>query len=283
MQFAHFYMHFASYSYLPVFTNIILNIIRNMNYNRLMRSPALNIAINQDILPGISEFPLSHSLLIQTKELTQAEQKINKVAEPLVHSSLGHANDINVRITALNLEKLKLFGVYYGAPVCIQSDPLDSFHILLPLQGVLSVEADSKNITITPGEAIIYPPGSCIKDSWSATCVMFVVIIPKYEMEQMQYDHMPTSTSLPQFVLKVNVKTGAGKSFTNLLACLCAEHDNYSDDRPISISSGLQELLLVSLLQLFSLSDKAVTRLTGTHKRRQAVGRAIDFIQQKKI
>ena len=197
----------------------------------------------------------------------------------MFHTFDNHSANANVCVTGVTLKRLKLFGASYSAAVFIRSAPIKSYHVLIPLSGNITAKTSSKEFQVKPGTAIFCPTGSRLQMHWSEKCLVLIAIIPQMEFEKSLQQHSYVATSAATNINKIDLSSGPGKSFINLLNCLCVECNNYDESDSIEmIPAGLQELLLLSLVQLYANAYGEEHSLQGTYKRRQAIMRAIEFL-----
>jgi AraC-like DNA-binding protein len=239
------------------------------------------IVATQRVFPGIHGFPMSQRPLLHTRELGRAVQVIHDLVEPFHFSWDRTPAHADIRITGVVLEKLKLFGVYHGAPVLVQSGMLQSHYIVVPLQGDVVGTINSARIRAIPGEALMYPAGTCLHAHWSEHCVALVLAIAREELGLAARRYLATASSSPSLMPKLDLSAGAGRSFANVLGCLCAENDNARDGNPApGVKTGLQDLLLSSLVSMNSQLWQQGLEHASTRRRRTGVARAIEYIER---
>jgi len=237
--------------------------------------------MQQQFLSANSNFPLHHRELLHTSELTQAEHLLDCLVDPLRHSPENRATEIDIRLTGVTLDKFKMFGIYYGAPVLVRSKPLQACHILLPLQGEVRAKVNSEFVRAGYGEAIVYSAGDSAHAHWSDRCVALAIVIPKEVLNEIFMRYFPTISSMPVLIPKIALTNESGHQFANLLSCLCADSNGVGNNNStISISVGLQELLLLSLLQVNEHVFLQHQKRAGTRRRQAGVDRAVDYINQ---
>jgi len=239
------------------------------------------IAATQRVFPGIHGFPMSQRLLLHTRELGRAVQVIHELVEPfhfLWDRTPAHAD---IRVTGVVLEKLKLFGVYHGAPVLVQSGVLQSHYIVVPLQGDVVGTINSAQIRAVPGEALLYPAGTRLHAHWSEHCVALVLAIAREALITAARRYLPADASSPALMPKLDLSTGAGRSFANLLGCLCAENDSARGGNPApGVKAGLQDLLLTTLVCMNAHLWQPQLDQASTRRRRTGVARAVEHIER---
>ena len=208
-------------------------------------------------------------------------QVIHELVEPFHFSWDRTPAQADIRITGVVLEKLKLFGVYHGAPVLVHSGVLLSHYIVVPLQGDVVGTINSAQIRAVPGEALMYPAGTCLHAHWSEHCVALVLAIAREELGLAARRYQPTASSSPSFMPKLDLSAGAGRSFANVLGCLCAENDNARDGIPApGVKTGLQDLLLTSLVSMNAHLWQRGLENASTRRRRTGVARAVEHIER---
>jgi AraC-like DNA-binding protein len=233
------------------------------------------------MFPGIHGFPMSQRQLVHTRELGRALQVIHALVEPFSISWARTPARADIRITGVQLEKLKLFGVDHGAPVLVSSRPLHSHYIVVPVRGDVQGTIAGRAWHATPGEALVYAAGTCLDAHWGEHCVALVLAVGRETLLEAARRHVPALHAIPALLPKMSLGHGAGRSFANLLGCLCAENDSLRDgDHSPAIRAGLQDLLLTALVNMNAhLWPRGFERATS-RRRRGGVARAVDYLQQ---
>jgi AraC-like DNA-binding protein len=232
------------------------------------------------MIPGINGFPMSHRPLVQTREASRAVQAIHGLVEPFRFSWIHSPPRADIRVTGVQLEKLKLFGVYHGAPVQVSSGPLLSHYIVVPLQGDVHGIILGRELHAMPGEALLYPAGSCLNARWSEHCVALVLAIARGDFLAAARRQVPALDGSPALLPKLALNSGPGRSFANVLGCLCAENDSVRDgDGSPGIRAGLQDLLLASLANMNAHLWPRGFERASSRRRRTGVARAVEYIE----
>ena len=224
---------------------------------------------------------MSQRRLLRTRERGRAAYVINKIAEPFNFDWERKQITGDIQVTGAELERIKIFGVSHGAPVLVRSSPLSSYCIVLPLQGKVIGKISQVEHHATSGEALVFPAGTCSHAHWDKQCIALVLSIKKEEFD-VELDRVSTANDLTLLPPKLNLLEGVGRSFLNILSCLCADCDLQEDgsSAPL-VSQSLQRALLVSLLQMSAESDffNPEIERASTHRRRAGVARAVDYLQ----
>ena len=113
-------------------------------------------------------------------------------------------------------------------------------------------------------------------------CVSIVLAIAKAELDQ-EVRGTSTACDWPLLWPKLDLSGGAGRSFLNVLACLCAEADlQQAGNSSPAVRRSLQQTLLLALLQVNSAAGGAERTLelenASTRRRRGGVARAVDYL-----
>lgn len=224
---------------------------------------------------------MSRRPLLHTREPIRAVQVIHELVEPFHFSWDQTPAHPDIRVTGVVLERLKLFGVYHGAPVLVHSGLLQSHYLVVPLQGDVIGTINSSRIRAVPGEALLYPAGTRLHAHWSEHCVALVMAIAREELLTAARRYLPTTASVPALMPKLDLSAGAGRSFANLLGCLCAESDRARDGNPApGVKAGLQDLLLTSLVCMNAHLWQQRLEHASTRRRRTGVARAVEHIER---
>jgi AraC-like DNA-binding protein len=234
----------------------------------------------QHILPGIHGFPMSQRPLLRTRKTSYAVSAIHRLVEPFRFDWAGHCPSTDIQVTGAVLERVKIFGVSHGAPVLVRSSPLRSYYLILPLQGQVTGTINRATVQAAPGEALVFPTEACLHAHWHEQCVAIVLSVAKEEFDR-EMRGIVTPPGTPLLPPKLDLSGGAGRSFVNVLGCLCADCDlqQFGDSSPV-VRQSLQQALLLSLLQMSSGSGTRTPRLekASTRRRRAGVARAVDYL-----
>ena len=232
------------------------------------------------VLPGIHGFPMSQRLLLRTSKPSQAVQGIHRLVEPFSFDWARRNPGNDIQVTGALLERVKIFGVSHGAPVLVRSGPLRSYYLILPLQGEVTGTINRRTIQAAPGEILVFPADTCLHANWNDQCVAIVLSVAKEELDR-ELRGFVTRPGATLFPPKLDLSGGAGRSFVNVLGCLCADCDlhQFADTSPV-VRQSLQQALLLSLLQMSSGSamQPAGVENASTRRRRAGVARAVDYL-----
>jgi AraC-like DNA-binding protein len=84
----------------------------------------------------------------------------------------------------------------------------------------------------------------------------------------------------PAALRKLELNNGPGRSFANVLGCLCAESDGARDGNAApGIREGLQDLLLESLVRMNTEPHPPGLEHASSRRRRLGVARAVEYMQ----
>jgi AraC-like DNA-binding protein len=235
----------------------------------------------QHILPGIHGFPMSQLPLVHTRTASQAVSAIHKLVEPFSFEWSGEYQATDVQVTGAMLERVKIFGASHGAPVLVRSSPLRSHYIVLPLHGEVTGTFQHMELRAAAGEALVFPAGGRLHAHWSERSIAIVLSIAKAELDR-EMCGISTACDFPLLRPKLDLSGRAGRSFLNVLACLCADADlQQAGSSSFAVRQALQQALLLSLLQLNSAACGTQTlelENASTRRRRGGVARAVDYL-----
>jgi AraC-like DNA-binding protein len=233
------------------------------------------------VVPGIREFPLSERPLLATREVARAAQMIRQAAGPFQISWEKTSPGTDIRVTGIVLGKMKIFGAYHGGvPVLVRSVPLQSNYIVIPLQGQVLGRIHSTDILAVPGEALIFSVGTCLHARWSESCVALVLCIANEEIDRVARQSMLAASGAPALKPKIDLMTGPGRSFANLLGCLCMECEIQRDEHVVpGITERLQDALLLSLVHLNGPVPSSDLQRVSARRRRAGIDRAVSYLR----
>ena len=126
-----------------------------------------------------------------------------------------------------------------------------------------------ESVRAVPGEVLVFPTDSRLHALWNDQCVSIVLSIAKDEFER-ELPGRNRQPLAPLFPPKLDLSGGAGRSFVNVLGCLCADCDlqQFADSSPV-VRQSLQQALLLSLLQMSSASTTQPAGLENASTRRR--------------
>lgn len=216
--------------------------------------------------------------LLHTHDLSTANRAISTIADALHFSAGRRGRPWEIHVTGIALEHLKLFGVRHSPFHVVSSEPLQSHHVVIPLRGTLSVRVDSQTVDVCPGEAVVYPAGARISAQWYGLSVALVLAIDRDQYQRISRFCGPVCSRPFPFAPKLNLWRGAGRSFSNLVQCLCDECANLEDATGSAVTRGLEELILYSLLRTQVEAEPATTEVVTTRRRRSGVQRTVAYL-----
>jgi AraC-like DNA-binding protein len=218
--------------------------------------------------------------LVHTSALSQAVPVIHRLVDPFRFSWTRSPVGADIRVTGAQLDRLGVYGVHHGPPVLVRWAPLRYHYIVMPLHGEMIGQVRGVETRVRPGEALFFPAGTCLHAHWSERCVGLVLSIPREEAElAMRRCGLPPG-SASSFLPKLTLTNGPGRTFANVLRCLCIECDQEGGTVP-GVLDGLQALLLTSLMHMHShLRGPGLEGTATTRRRRDGVARALEYIEQ---
>ena len=204
----------------------------------------------KQIIPGIRGFPLGAATKVRCTDPDAAERAIGSLVEPRQFVMHGNPRSTDIRISHVAVGLGHLFGVSHGSALTVNSSPISSYQIMIPLRGDLRRKTGRGEILARPGSALIYSPGDCLDTYWSEQCVSLVLSVPAERLRALARlscsgadgDRMPLEPLM-------RLDTGSGRSFANTLG-LIAQESVIADS---AFSRGitarmLEQTLLLSLL-----------------------------------
>ncbi len=177
----------------------------------------------QSILPGVSGLPLSERSLLRTRELSQADRVTTELVDRLSFSTRASAAGIKIQLTGIALQRLQVFGVRHTIPVAVHSAPLQSHHVVVPLRGRMRARSGVEAADVAPGTAVIYPAGTRLEARWPSQSVALIVTISRGEFDRVCHSNAHPAFHAMKLPASVALTAGPGRSFANVLACLCIE------------------------------------------------------------
>jgi AraC-like DNA-binding protein len=233
----------------------------------------------KQIIPGISGFPLSVATKLRCADPEAAEDAVGSFIEPRQFVMHGNPRATNIRISHVAIGLGHLFGASHGTALTVNSSPIRSYQVMIPLRGELRRKTGRGEILARPGSALVYSPGDCLDTYWSEQCVSLVLSVPaerlcalaRLSCNGADSDRMPLEPLM-------RLDTGSGRSFANTLG-LIAQESVASDS---AFSRGITARMLEQTL-LLSLLSAQLPATAGSAERppRGYLLRALNVIEQR--
>lgn len=202
------------------------------------------------IIPGISDFPLSEAIKLRCSDPQVAERTVGNLVEPRRLRMQRDAGKADIRISHITIGSGHLFGVSHGAPVIATSAPIGSYQVMAPLRGELVGRSRHREIRATPGVALVYSPGDSLDTYWSEGCVSLVLSVPAEQLRALARHGCPgIDASTLRLKPLMALDNGSGRSFAHTLGLIAQESaDPNSAFRQGLTTRLLEQSLLLSLL-----------------------------------
>lgn len=230
----------------------------------------------QSVIPGVSGLPLSERLLLRTHELAQADRITTRLVDRLSFSTQAPVAGIKIHLTGVALDRLRVFGVRHIIPAAVRSAPLRSHHVIVPLQGRMRARSGSDSVNVGPGSAIVYPAGACLEVEWLDPSVALVVTIGREDFDRARAAGTGMGLSGRSAPATFALTAGPGRSFANLLGCLCSECNAGGS---AGIVRGLEDLVLKAMIELARPWTLEGKRAASTARRERGLQRALDYLR----
>ena len=228
-----------------------------------------------DVAGGLKGGAMDVATMLRSKDLGIAEKSVNDIIDPRRFHYRGRAKASEVRISHVEMNVGHLFGVRHGVPVHVTSEPIRSYQIMVPLRGRLQAHTE-----VAPGNALIYSPEDSLDTYWSGDCLALVLSLPGGKFRDFLRQVFPESEwrTPPKFNPQIDLNTGCGRSFANVLWTICRESlDDGSAFRQGITTRALEESLLLSLVQTFR-ADLLPLNRRASPCRSFVIERAVEFI-----
>lgn len=204
----------------------------------------------KQIIPGIRGFPLGVATKLRCVDPQAAAHTVGSFIEPRRFVMHGNPRSTDIRISHVAIGLGHLFGVSHGSALTVNSSPISSYQVMIPLRGELRRKTCRGEILARPGSALIYSPGDCLDTYWSEQCVSLVLSVPGERLRALARQSCSGTDSdrLPLEPLMM-LDTGSGRSFANTLGLIAQE--SVAPDSAFSrgiTARMLEQTLLLSLL-----------------------------------
>jgi len=119
-----------------------------------------------------------------TDDRDEAEQIVAQLYLPnRIDLSKGSA-PLGMNVAGLRLGALTVGRLTYGRRVRLRTADAENFHVNIPLRGrVASRSGNSEPVTTTPGDCLVFSPGSPADMSWSSDCEQLCLMVPRASLE----------------------------------------------------------------------------------------------------
>lgn len=230
------------------------------------------------VLPGVSGLPLNRLPLLSTHELAQADRVTTRIGDRLAFSAHDAGADTKIELTGVELGRLRVFGVRHAIPTAVHSAPLRSHHIIVPLRGRLQAGSGSRPLDVGPGTGVVCPVGTRLDVRWSGRSIALVVTVARDEFDRVCANRPDGDFTVALLPVTPSLTSGPGRSFANVLACLCSEC-NVAGGNP-AVISGLEDLVLAALVDLTRPAAISPPGVRSTARRRRGLQKALDHLRE---
>ena len=200
--------------------------------------------------------------------------------EPLDGRGLLHAP----RLSAIELEHLTIGHVHFGTPVSIDAGDLLTYHVDVPLSGVVVSRCGTQEIVATPRRAAVFSPRRhTYVPNWSGDAAQLLIKLDRRSVEHELEGLLGRPVADPiQFSMSMSIADGPGRAWLTTLAGLL---DFLKQGSVVGPAAGRHSELLARTLisglllaQPHSYSD-ALYGDPGTDRRDTSVDRVVDAIK----
>lgn len=231
------------------------------------------------IIPGIGGFPLEAATKVRCVDPQVAAHAVGSFIEPRQFVLQGNPRSTYVRISHVTIGLGHLFGVSHGSALTVNSSPIGSYQIMIPLRGDLRRKMGRGTILARPGSALVYSSGDCLDTYWSEQCISLVLSVPAERLRALARQSCSGTDGdrMPHDPL-MRLDTGCGRSFANTLGLIAQESviPDSAFSRRIT-ARMLEQTLLLSLLS----TQLPGTSGSGERPPRGYLIRALNAIEQR--
>lgn len=168
---------------------------------------------------------------ISTPRLNDLRQAVAAEARPTTFSLEGSTDSQVFNVTRLKLANTTLYGSHHSSALHVVSDPLDTFEVYIPAAGELTTNRDSTKKSVRRGEAIIYFPGECANNHWSAYSRSLILRVDKSSLEPLIHDSLRLyMQNRKRGAWSISLNHGLGRALLGLLTQICTEYCEQDDD-----------------------------------------------------
>lgn len=200
-----------------------------------------------------TSFPLRDQISLSTVDLDELEAFINNggLLEKRALKQFDRSGELNAHISNLQLNRLQFIGVHLGSNILATSVPLKAAQLVIPVNGRLFNQVDSRNEFVAPmGSAIFHAPDFMAKVRWESNSSAIVIRIPEYFLKSVYRsianEEMPGEFSLHSYI---DLSQGDGQSLANIIQSMMKEFEsgnNFSNDP--NLIRIWEELLITTLM-----------------------------------
>ena len=186
--------------------------------------------------------------ILFTRRLDELESFHSRETEPRSWSYLQSKKAALFKISRLKLRSTEIYNCSFGSAIRGISEPLNSFQLILPLEGQIVTRHSNQNLEVQPGFAAIQCPGHCADNCWDDQSQALVVRIGTTSLEPLISRRCLETMRSGRCLVSTN--QGLGQSFYYLLNQIFSEYDDATEManmKDISARNSLEDLMLYCL------------------------------------
>ncbi len=219
-----------------------------------------------------------------TDDRDEAERVITDLYLPNWLDLSGGSAPLNMQVTGMRLGTLTVARLSYGRPVRLCTADAENFHLNLPMNGRAASRTGSGDPVLTsPGEGLVFSPGSPAQISWSKDCEQLCLMISRARLGGELERLLGRALTGPLiFDFGAALQAGVSRRLRPVLHLLLAELKKPTDvSQDPLMARHLEELVLDGLL-LYQPHNYSVsaTRI-GRPEPRSAIKRAVELMEDR--
>ncbi len=168
---------------------------------------------------------------LSTPRLNELRRAVAEEARPTTFSLTGPTEGHIFQLTRLKLSKTTLYGYHHGCALHVVSDPLDCFEVYIPAAGQLVARGGGAETDVEPGEGVLYFPGECANNQWSANSKALILRTDHSSLEPLIHDSLRLYLQQrKRGVWRFSLTRGLGRTLLGLLTQICTESYPHQGD-----------------------------------------------------
>ncbi len=168
---------------------------------------------------------------ISTPRLNELRRAVSEEARPTTFSLTEPSKGQVFQLTRLKLPRTTLYGYQHNCALHVVSEPLDCFEVYIPAAGKLTAHGGGDETTVKRGEGVLYFPGECANNQWSANSKALILRTDHSSLEPLIHDSLRLYLQQrKRGIWRISLTHGLGKTLLGLLTQICAESYQHHGD-----------------------------------------------------
>jgi len=199
---------------------------------------------------GLSHCLSAHPLFRCEDDVEETSLKVGEIFRPHRLGVVGTRQRLRAEMNHTTIGRISLSRLRYRTDVAIESDPLDTFFLLmLPLSGAADIRCADGHIVSTPDQASVIGPNAPLSMRWDSECHQLIVRIDREVLETTCASHLGRELSRPlEFALGMDLNAPDTSALQSVIAFLASSDPFARSATQFPLIVAQTEQLLLSAL-----------------------------------